>query len=82
MASVLGVLSGLRFVSPELPPDVTVATAIAMHITYAIICRIFAAQRSRPPGVWLAIGFVTGVFAVGALLLLGEREPGEAEGRR
>lgn len=79
IANVLGTLSGLRFVSPDLPPDVTIATAIAMHITYAIVCRIFAAQRGRPPGVWLAAGFITGVFAVGALLVLGDREPEAAD---
>ncbi len=74
MASVLGTLSGLRFVSPDLPPDVTVVTAVAMHITYAIVCRIFAAQRDRAPLPWLVGGFVTGVFAVAALLVLGDRE--------
>lgn len=77
IASVLGTISGLRFVSPDLPPDVTVATAVAMHITYAIVCRIFAAQRGRTPGVWLGLGFATGVFAVAALLVLGDREPPE-----
>ncbi len=77
MASVLGTVSGLRFVSPDLPPDVTVVTAIAMHITYAIICRIFAAQRSRAPFPWLVAGFVTGVLAVAALLVLGDREPAD-----
>ncbi len=77
MASVLGTLSGLRFVSPDLPPDVTLATAIAMHITYAIISRIFAAQRSRAPFPWLVAGFVTGVFAIAALLVLGDAEQAE-----
>lgn len=75
IAIVLGTVSGLRFVSPDLPHDVTIATAIAMHITYAIVCRIFAAQRGRNPERWLAAGFVTGVFAVAALLVLGEQEP-------
>jgi len=79
IASVLGTVSGLRFVSPDLPPDVTIATAVAMHITYAIICRIFAAQRGRAPALWLGLGFVTGVFAVGALLVLGDRNPPDAD---
>ena len=74
MASVLGTVSGLRFVSPDLPPDVTIATAVAMHITYAIIARIFAAQRSRAPFPWLLAGFATGVFAIAALLVLGDAE--------
>lgn len=77
LAIVLGTVSGLRFVAPDMQPDVTVVTAVAMQITYAIICRIFAAQRGRAPLPWLVGGFVTGVVAVLALLVLGERETKE-----
>lgn len=77
LANVLGLVSGLRVVSPHLPADVTVATAIAMHITYAIVCRILAAQRDRWPGAWLFAGFVTGVLSVVALLVLGDRTPSD-----
>lgn len=79
LASILGTVSGLRFVASDLEPDVTIATSLAMHITYAIICRIFAAQRDRPPTPWLAAGFFTGVFAVAALIMLGDREPATDE---
>lgn len=75
LANVLGLVSGLRLVYPDLPDDVVVATGVAMHITYAIVCRIFAAQRDRAPLPWLFAGFVTGVIAVVALLVLGDRTP-------
>jgi len=77
MANVLGTVSGLRFVAPDLEPAVTIVTAVAMHITYAIVCRIFAAGRGRAPFPWLIAGFITGVLAVAALLVLGDREPTE-----
>lgn len=74
VAMILGTLTGLAFVAPELEPRVTVTTGVAMQITYAIICRIFAAQRGRAPRAWLVAGFCTGFVAVVALLVLGDRE--------
>jgi len=74
LAIVLGTLSGLRFVAPELEPPVTVATAVAMHVTYAILCRSLAVQRGRTPGAWLTGGFLLGVLAALVLLWIGERE--------
>jgi len=77
VANVLGTVSGLRFVAPNLEPNVMAVTAVAMHITYAILCRIFAAQRGRAPLAWLIAGFVTGIAAVMALLVLGDRKPAD-----
>jgi hypothetical protein len=78
VAMVVGTLTGLVFVAPELEPRVTLMTGVAMQITYAIICRIFAAQRGRAPRAWLVAGFCTGVLAVIALLVLGDRERSSA----
>jgi CDP-diglyceride synthetase len=74
LVMIIGTLTGLAFVAPELEPRVTVVTGVAMQITYAIICRIFAAQRGRAPRPWLVAGFLTGVLAVLALLVLGDRD--------
>lgn len=68
LACVLGTLSGLRFVAPDLEPSVTVATALAMHVTYAVICRVFAAQHGRNGTRWGAAGLVGGVLTLVALL--------------
>jgi hypothetical protein len=74
LTTILGTLTGLHFVAPTLEPHVTVITGVAMQITYAILCRIFAAQRGRAPTPWLFAGLITGVLAIVALLILGERD--------
>ena len=76
LAIVLGSLTGLRLVAPDLPPQVTIVTAVAMQITYAILARVFASQRNRAQLAWMILGFATGVLAVFALLLLGDRKTG------
>jgi hypothetical protein len=75
-AAVLGTLSGLRFVAPELEPPVTIATAAAMHLTYAVVCRVFAEQCGRNGTRWGLAGLVGGVPALAALILLISRQDG------
>jgi len=72
LAWVLGTLSGLRFVAPDLPAEVTVVTALAMHVTHAVICRIFAVQSGRDARVWTVAGLAGGVLATAALLVANE----------
>lgn len=74
VANILGIVSGLRFVAPDLPPMSVIKTAIVMQITYAVVCRIFAAQRSRATLPWLIAGFFGGVVSFIVLLVLGDRE--------
>lgn len=73
-SDILGIISGLRFVAPDLPPTSVIRTAITMQITYAVICRIFAAQRSRATLPWLVAGLFGGVVSFIALLILGDRK--------
>ena len=77
LAIILGGITGLGLVAPELPPTVTVVTGIAIQITYAVLCRVFASQRNRAPLPWAFLGLLTGVFAVFGLLLLGDGDRGE-----
>lgn len=72
LAWVLGTLSGLRFVAPDLAPEVTVVTALAMHVTHAVICRIFAQQSGRDGRKWTIAGLAFGVLATTALLVANE----------
>ncbi|HZR79715.1 MAG TPA: hypothetical protein VFD92_01365 [Candidatus Binatia bacterium] len=74
LAGVLGTLSGLRFVAPELEPAVTIATALAMHVTYAVICRAFAATRGWNSVAWGVAGLVGGIPTVAALVVLIARQ--------
>ena len=68
----LGTVSGLRFVAPELDATVMAGTSIGMLITYAVICRVFAAQTGRAPTRWLIAGLLGGLFATAALLVASE----------
>lgn len=69
-ACILGTLSGLRFVAPELDAPVTIATSVAMHVTYAGICRFFAAQQGRSGTAWGVAGLFGGTVTLVALLVL------------
>ncbi|MBM4245990.1 MAG: hypothetical protein FJ148_19685 [Deltaproteobacteria bacterium] len=79
LAWILGTLSGLRFVAPDLPADVTVVTAIAMHITHAVICRYFASQSGRDGTRWALYAMLGGLVTTAALLVLKELDPAPAE---
>lgn len=72
LAWVLGTLSGLRFVAPELSASVTIVTALAMHVTHAVICHIFAVQSGRDGRSWTIAGLAGGVLATSALLVANE----------
>lgn len=72
LAWILGTLSGLRFIAPDLPASVTIVTALAMHVTHAVICRIFAVQSNRDGRVWTIAGLLGGVLATTALLVANE----------
>lgn len=72
LAWLLGTLSGLRFVAPELPAEMTIVTAVAMHITHAMICRIFAVQSGRDGRTWTVAGMLVGVVATTVLLVANE----------
>lgn len=78
IAWLLGVLSGLHFVAPDLPPAVVIVTTIAMHITYAVLCRIFAVQNGRNGRTWMIAGMLGGAIPTILLLVLNEIEAARA----
>ena len=73
IAMLLGSLSGLWFVAPELEPSAEIATSIAMLITYAIICRVVASQQGRDANRWGLAGLLGGVVTTAVLLALTPR---------
>ena len=74
LAWLLGTLSGLRFVAPELPASTTIVTATAMQITHAVICRILAIQNGRNGDRWTIAGLAGGVIATAVLLIANARD--------
>jgi hypothetical protein len=75
LAHLSGLLSGLAFVAPRLDPTVMLVTSVAVQITHAIVCRVFAGQAGRNGPRWAVAGLVAGVYAVAILLYLTERQP-------
>jgi hypothetical protein len=73
-ATVLAYLSGLGFVAPGLPLSALVGTALAMHVCYAILCRLFAYNNGYPRNLWTALGLIAGLWAVAVLILLPRRD--------
>ena len=72
LAWLLGTVSGLRFVAPELRPAMTIVTALAMHVTHAVICRTFALHSGRDGRAWTIAGLLGGVIATTVLLVANE----------
>ena len=70
---VLGYLTGLRLLAPELDPATLVRTAVVVHTCDAVLCRLFAHNNGYPKNLWTALGFVFGIWAVAVLVLLPKR---------
>lgn len=73
LATLLGATSGLWLVAPGLEAGVVVATSLAMLVTDAIVCRLFAAQFGLDGRRWGLAGLVLGVIAIAALVVVVER---------
>ena len=72
--TAISYLSGLGFVAPDLAPPTLLGTALALHVCDAIMCRLFAHNNGYPKNLWTAIGFVFGIWAVAALIVMPKRE--------
>jgi hypothetical protein len=70
----LGYFTGLRFLADNLPFSVLLGTALVAHVFDGVICRLFAYNNGYPKGLWTVLGFVFGIWAVLALVVLPRRE--------
>lgn len=66
--------TGLAVAAPPLPFETTLGTGLALHLCDAVLCRVFARKNGYPPTLWMFIGFVGGLWAVAALILLPRRD--------
>ncbi|MGH7802873.1 MAG: hypothetical protein ACREQJ_00870 [Candidatus Binatia bacterium] len=71
----LGYLSGLRLLEPNLPLSTLLPTMFVVNTCDAFMCRLFARNNGYPPNLWFAVGFVFGIWAVAALILVPKRAP-------
>jgi hypothetical protein len=75
---VLGFVTGLRWINPQLDGGTLLRTALVVHACDAVLCRLFAHNNGYSKRLWTGLGFVFGMWAVGLVLILPKR--GAAEG--
>jgi len=68
--TILGYLSGLYLIKPDMEPSILLRTALVIHILDACLCRLIAANSNRNKNVWTLAGLVLGIWALGTLCLL------------
>jgi len=73
MSLLLGYLSGLAFVAPDLDLATLAGTTLVLHTCDAIMCRLFAHNNGHPKNLWTLLGFTGGLWAVAVLILLPRR---------
>jgi hypothetical protein len=67
---IVGYLTGLLLVRPDIEPTTLLRTASVVHILDAVLCRIVAGHSGRRKTPWTIAGLVFGVWALGILFLL------------
>jgi len=78
---MLGYLSGLHFIKPDLEPSVLLRTVSLVHLLDAAVCFLIAGQSGRSRAVWTPCGLFLGIWALGVLFLLPNKRksPTQAE---
>ncbi len=73
-AAILSWVSGLALVSSDLDAATQLGTSLVMLVCDAGMCRLFAHNNGYPKNLWTIIGFVFGIWAVAALIVMPKRE--------
>ena len=74
LKTLLGYLSGLAFLQSDIPLGTLLATMLVVNTCDAIMCRLFAHNNGYPKNLWTVVGFVFGIWAVAALIVMPKRE--------
>jgi hypothetical protein len=72
---IIGYLTGLVLIRPEIEPTTLFRTTVLIHFLDAILCRVIAGHSGRPRNLWTAAGSIFGIWAVAILFLLPEKAP-------
>lgn len=78
--TILGYLSGLYFIKPDMEASSLLRTASLVHAIDAFLSRLIAAQSGRNKNLWTAVGFILGIWALATLLLLPSKKHIPKEG--
>ena len=68
--TVLGYLSGLYFIKPDLDTSALLRTTAVVHICDAVLCALIAGQSGRNKKIWAAAGLFFGIWGLAALFVL------------
>ena len=74
LKTLLGYFSGLAFLQSDIPLGTLLATMLVVNICDAVMCRLFAHNNGYPKNLWTVVGFVFGIWAVAALIVMPRRE--------
>jgi hypothetical protein len=74
LTTILGYLSGLYFIKPDLDSATLLRTTALVHAIDALLCSLIASQRGRNQQTWTVAGLLLGIWALGILFLLPSRE--------
>ena len=80
--SVLGYLSGLYLIRPDMEPSTLIRTAFLIHLLDGVLCRVIAIHSGRSRTLWTLAGLLFGIWALGPLFLLAEIDSARAERRK
>jgi hypothetical protein len=67
---ILGYLTGLFFIRPEMESTTLLRTAALVHLLDAILCGVIASQSGRARNLWTLLGLFFGIWALATLFLL------------
>jgi hypothetical protein len=70
---LLGYLTGLLVVRPDMEPNSLLPTAAFVHMVDAILCAVIANHSHRNVVGWTLGGLIGGIWALGVLFLLPAR---------
>lgn len=73
----LAYVTGFHWINPQLSGATLLRTVLVVHITDAILCRLFAHNNGYSKNLWTTLGFIFGLWAMAVLLVLPKRSTPE-----
>ena len=67
---LLSFMTGFHWINPELAGATLLRTVLVVHITDAIMCRLFAHNNGHSKNLWTLIGLIFGLWAIAVLLVI------------
>jgi hypothetical protein len=71
--TIVGYVSGLYLIKPDLEPSTLLRTVSLVHVVDAVLCWFIAAYTGRNKKIWTAAGLFLGMWALGTLFFVPDR---------